>query len=216
MNWHDAAWQQTQPVYRSILRHPFIEALMAGTLSRECFLYYIHQDALYLAEYGKVLAGVATRLSEPAQVQAFLAFATDSIAVEQALHESFLRDSARQSAQPSPGCLLYTSYLHKQLATASVEVALAATLPCFQIYKAMGDHILANQTHGDNPYQDWIDTYGGEAFAEAVATAIAIGDTLAEQTSPAQRQRMTDAYLTASRMEWKFWESAWQQESWPV
>ena len=53
MNWHDAAWQQTQPVYRSILRHPFIEALMAGTLSRECFLYYIHQDALYLAEYGK-------------------------------------------------------------------------------------------------------------------------------------------------------------------
>lgn len=217
MSWNGTAWQRTQPIFEKILQHPFITELMDGTLSRERFLQYIQQDALYLAEYGKILAGVATRLKNPAHIQAFLAFATDTILVEQALHESFLHDDQQPTIhKPSPGCLLYTSYLHKQLATESVEVAVAAVLPCFQIYKAVGDHILAHQTRGNNPYQEWIDTYGGEAFAEAVTKAVTIADTLAELTGPAQQQSMTDAYLMASRMEWLFWDSAWRLESWSI
>lgn len=33
----------------------------------------------------------------------------------------------------------------------TVEIGMAATLPCFWIYKKVGDHILDNQKAGDNP-----------------------------------------------------------------
>lgn len=39
---------------------------------------------------------------------------------------------------------------------------------------------------------------------------------LAAATTPAVRSRMTEAYVTATRMEWMFWDSAWKKEGWPV
>jgi len=111
---------------------------------------------------------------------------------------------------------LYTSYLHKQLANAPVEVVLAAVLPCFRIYKEVGDHILKHQTKGNNPYQSWIDTYGGEEFERSVTMAITVCDEIASQHTDARQQEMMEAYLVCSRLEWMFWESAYRQEEWLI
>lgn len=217
MNWSQSAWNAARPIYEKILQHPFIQGLIDGSLDERKFVFYIQQDALYLSEYGKVLTGIASRLSDNRHIEAFTHFAGDAVAVERGLHESFLsRMGTNKKVEASPSCMLYSSFLLRQMAVAPVEVMAAAVLPCFWIYKEVGEYILAHQTKGENPYQSWIDTYGGEEFDESVKTAIAICDELAGQCTDAQRQAMTDAYVMCSKMEWMFWDSAWRLEEWRV
>ncbi|MDU1889676.1 MAG: thiaminase II [Dysgonomonas sp.] len=217
MKWSEKAWNAAKPIYDKIIIHPFIQGLIDGTLDREKFIFYIQQDALYLAEYGKLLTGIASKLEKPEHIEAFIHFAGDSMAVEKALHQSFMKDIANNSKQkPAPGCLLYTSYLLKQLANAPIEVITAAVLPCFWIYKEVGDYILQHQIKGNNPYQDWINTYGGIEFEQSVSLAISICDELAEGCTDKQQEAMTEVYVMCSKLEWIFWNSAWQLEKWPV
>jgi len=217
MKWSEEAWATALPTYKKILEQPFIKGLIDGTLGNDKFVFYIQQDALYLAEYGKVLTGIASRLSNPEHIDAFIHFAGDSVAVEKALHETFVNKIQSDiKPEPSPSCMLYTSYLLRQLAISPIEVILAAVLPCFWIYKEVGDYILQNQTKEENPYQAWINTYGGEDFEESVRTAIAICDEMAEKCTEEQRKAMTNAYVMCSKMEWMFWDSAWRMEKWAV
>ena len=217
MKWSDEAWKAIEPVYTKIKELPFIKELMDGTLDNKKFIFYIRQDALYLADYGKVLTAIASKLSKPDHIEAFIHFAGESVAVEKILHESFINELDKgNNIEASPSCLLYTSFLMKQLTNAPVEVALAAVLPCFWIYKEVGDYILANQTKGENPYQSWIDTYGGEDFAESVEKAILICNEVADLCTDVQRKAMTEAFVMCSKMEWMFWDSAYKQEQWQI
>lgn len=216
MKWSQQAWEASKPVYDQILKLPFIEELMNGTLDKEKFMFYIQQDALYLADYGRVLAAIGARLKKAEYTEAFIHFAGDSVAVEKALHASFLKDFDLKKQEASPSCLLYTSYLYKQLADSPVEVALAAVLPCFWIYKEVGDYILQHQVKGNNPYQEWIDTYGGDDFDRSVKLAISICDEVVAQCTEEQRKAMTNAYVMCSRFEWMFWDSAYRMEEWAV
>ncbi|MTG98738.1 TenA family protein [Myroides albus] len=217
MKWSERAWQASQEVNQAIFSMPFITELMQGTLAKEKFVQYIQQDALYLARYGKVLAALAVKLDKVEHTEAFLGFAKDTMMVEKILHESYvgeLKDLSELKA--SPGCMLYTNYLERQIAHAPLEVALAAVLPCFWIYKEVGDYILENQTTSDNPYQDWINTYGGEEFGSAVKKAISICDEIAEQTTGQRQEEMTAAFVMCSKLEWIFWDSAYRLEKWPI
>ncbi len=217
MKWSDEVWKAIEPVYTKIKELPFIKELMDGTLDNKKFIFYIRQDALYLADYGKVLTAIASKLSKPDHIEAFIHFAGESVAVEKILHESFINELDKENnIEASPSCLLYTSFLMRLLTNAPVEVALAAVLPCFWIYKEVGDYILANQTKENNPYQSWIDTYGGEDFAESVEKAISICDEVAETCTDVQRKAMTEAFVMCSKMEWMFWDSAYKQEQWQI
>ncbi|MDR1050678.1 MAG: TenA family protein [Deltaproteobacteria bacterium] len=214
MTWSQAAWLAIEPVYQKILDLPFIKTLVDGTLEREKFLFYIAQDSLYLDDFAKSLAALAVKSRGFAQAGLLLGFAKEACEVERELHRSFLLDAP--PLEPSPSCLLYTSYLYRQLATTSLETGLAAVLPCFWIYQRVGEHILAQPGVPGNPYQSWIDTYGGEEYARSVAGAVSLADELATAATPVAREEMTGSFVLASKMEWMFWDSAWRLEKWPV
>lgn len=215
MSWSERAWENCAAVFESIKELPFLHELMDGSLAREKFLFYLRQDAIYLSEYGKILAVLAGRLKQKEWREAFLGFSADTVAVEQALHQFYLHGQEGNS-EATPSNLLYTGHMWRQLANESSEEALAAVLPCFWVYKEVGDFVLANQKPGENPYQSWIDTYGGEEFAQAVAKAIAICDAVAAQASPVVQERMTEAFRLSFKLEWLFWQSAYELESWRV
>ncbi|MDR1720597.1 MAG: thiaminase II [Dysgonamonadaceae bacterium] len=217
MKWSKFTWEATLPIYEKILDLPFIHGVIDGSLAEEKFEFYIRQDAMYIAEFGKILAGIASKLHNPDHILSFLQFSTESIQMERALHDSFLKKyPSSKEIEPSPSCLLYTSKMYQQFVTEPVEVAVASVLPCFWIYREVGNYIVKNQTKGQNPYQDWIDTYGGEDYAAIVDIAIAICDDLAAQTTEDIRRKMTEAFVMSSRMEWMFWDSAWRLEQWRV
>lgn len=213
--WSDSAWEAARPVYEKILEHPFVRALADGTLSAERFRFYLRQDALYLDGYARRLAHIAARLGRKEHTEAFLRFAADGIAVERALHEQFLGGEHPAPEEISPACLLYTSVLESQ-ATAPVEGEAAAVLPCFVVYQRVGEAIHAQQQGTENPYRQWIETYADPAFAASTAEATAICDALADAAGDATRRRMTDIFVRCTRMEWLFWESAWQLETWKI
>lgn len=215
--WSDSAWEAARPVYEKILEHPFVRALADGTLSAERFRFYLRQDALYLDGYARRLAHIAARLGRKEHTEAFLRFAADGIAVERALHEQFLGGEHPAPEEISPACLLYTSVLESQAtAPVEVEVEAAAVLPCFVVYQRVGEAIHAQQQGTENPYRQWIETYADPAFAASTAEATAICDALADAAGDATRRRMTDIFVRCTRMEWLFWESAWQLETWKI
>lgn len=217
MSWSQTAWKAGSSLYDKIIAHPFNKELADGTLPPEKFKFYIAQDSLYLAEFGRALALTGARSHTSDQMLEFIRFAEGAVVVERALHAGFFQSlGISEGAQASPSCRLYTQYLLTKAALDQVEIAMAALLPCFWIYKEVGDHIYRTQEKENNPYQEWINTYAGEEFAGRVARAIELCDEVAEKCTPAQQQAMTDAYLMASKLEWMFWNSAYLLEKWPV
>jgi len=218
MKWTEKAWKQIIPLYKKILEMPFNQELLNGTLAVEKFKFYMAQDAYYLGEFGKALSTISGRMEKLEHVLEFSQFAAGAIVVERALHENYFKTlGIPENIEPSPSWLLYTNYLLKEAKYGDVAVAVAAVLPCFWIYKKVGDHIFEQQSQvKSNPYKNWIDTYAGEEFAVSVRKAITITDELAEQSSSSTQEAMFKAFEMASRLEWMFWDSAFRLEKWPV
>ena len=210
--WSEEVWEASIPIYEKILRLPFITELADGTLDQSIFRRYIEQDNLYITEYSRVLAHIASRLRNIDDMDTFLKFAGDGVEMEKVLHSMYV---SKGTSEMSPSCLFYTSLLKAQ-AMEPVEVEAAAILPCFWIYLAVGKHILSIAKLEDNPYADWIRAYSDPAFDAATEKAIAICDKLAAETNAETRACMTDVYLKASRMEWLFWETAYTPRQWEV
>ncbi|MDE6528340.1 MAG: TenA family protein [Muribaculaceae bacterium] len=212
MKWSEEAWKASENIYNAILQLPFIKELAAGTLSQERFLHYIQQDNLYIDDYSRVLAHIASRLDNIDDVATFLEFSGDGVAMEKGLHAMYVHEGALEK---TPACLFYTSLLKAQ-AYENVAVEAAAILPCFWIYQKVGEYILSIADMEGNPYSDWIKAYSDPAFDTSTRRAIDVCDRLAEKADAATRRRMTDIYVGCSRLEWMFWDSAYRLGNWPV
>ncbi|WP_209403407.1 thiaminase II [Pseudozobellia sp. WGM2] len=215
MNWSSKAWEQIIPIYQKIIEMPFITELTNGTLPLEKFQFYMLQDAHYLDQFGRALAIIGARTQSLEDSLAYIKFAEGAIVVEKALHESYFESyqlSEKGSIQPT--CHHYGNFLKSTAALQPVEVAIAAVLPCFWIYKKVGDHIYQNQKAIENPYQKWIETYAGEEFGIITQRAIDISNRISLGCTPIQQQAMTEAFVTASRLEYEFWNSAYVLKRW--
>ena len=67
-----------------------------------------------------------------------------------------------------------------------------------------------------NPYAEWIKAYSNEEIDKATDLAIAICDRLAASSTPEMRARMTDMYVKCSRLEWLFWQTAYEPRPWEI
>ena len=215
-NWYEKTRAKTEHIFQSITSHDFVIELMQANLDKDTFGFYVNQDSLYLSEYKKALVAVGSKCHHHEDTQFFYEAATGIIQVEDALHKEFLEEEYKNPV-PSPTCELYNSYLARIVSNESVEVGAAAVLPCFTIYKEVGDFILKTQDNkGSNPYQAWIDTYASDEFAEAVKQAIKIVDTYALTASPQSLAKMEEVFIKTSQLEWMFWDSAYKQEEWKI
>ena len=215
MKWTDKIWTQIEPIYQKIIEMPFIEELQKGTLPLEKFQFYMGQDSFYLENFARSLALIGARAHRVSHALDFIRFAEGAIVVEKALHDSYVQEfglSQRGSIEPTTHH--YINFLKSTSALDQVEIAMAAVLPCFWIYQEVGDSIYKNQLSEDNPYQKWIDTYAGKEFKELVIKAINICDSVAENCTPQQQERMTQAFVEASKLEFMFWDSAYQLKTW--
>jgi thiaminase/transcriptional activator TenA len=214
------AWDRNAARYEAIRTMPFNAELAAGTLTRERFRHYIIQDAHYLVGFGRALAIAAARAPRPDRIVQFAKAAEAAIVVERSLHAGFMRDFGIapgdfDRTEVTPACQNYVSYL---LATSYGDdhaVGLAALLPCFWIYAEIGRDIHARAAK-PNAYQAWIDTYAGEDFHQAVARMIEATDEAASAASAASIAGMHAAFTAATRLEFLFWQSAYDLAAWPV
>lgn len=210
---HDA-WAAIAPLRAAIDELPLLTQLRDGSLPREAFIEYLTQDALYLDSYARTLALAASQARDGEEISLWTLNAHTAIVVEKALHAGFGVDPA---ARPSAVCLAYTSYLSALATRGCYPALVAGVLPCFWIYADVGDRLRADV--GDltgHPYEAWIGTYADPDFAEATRRVKALADSLAGQADAATLVRMHEAFATASRYEWMFWDAPMRAERWPV
>jgi len=214
------AWARNARLIDTIHDMDFNRALSAGTLEQDMFKYYVVQDSLYLAGYARALAAAGMQAPDSEAMLTFTGSAQEAIQVERALHASYFEkfgiDPAQvQSAEPSPTCLAYTSYMLRLAQTAGYPELVAAILPCFWVYWEVGKRIDA-EAAPDNPYRAWIDTYADESFGEAVQAVIGHVDRAAEAAGADTLAAMHQAFMRSTQYEWMFWDAAWRREDWPV
>ena len=217
MKWTDQAWNNIQDLFIEIIKMPFISELKDGTLPLEKFQFYMLQDSKYLEHYGRVLAALGSKARNNQMALDFFDFGKNALIVESALHEGYFKEFGLQANQGiimEPVCHHYIHFLKSNIAFEPIEVSIAAILPCFWIYKEVGDYILENQSKNHNPYTNWINTYSGEEFAEGVKRAKDYTDWMADNTTEEIKKQMFEAFQTASILEYKFWEAAYQQITW--
>ncbi|MGA4852701.1 thiaminase II [Acinetobacter haemolyticus] len=218
MAFSQALWQQNHDLYQKILALPFNQELAAGTLDPKAFCHYVIQDAHYLLAYGRALAIAAAKAYDADDVIQFSEAAKIAIIVERSLHNDFMQEFhiSKTEFENTPltlACHHYTSFLTATAWSESYPVVLAALLPCFWIYAEVGKDIV-NQSVANNRYQAWIDTYAGEEFNTAVANVIATVDKVAARCDPDTLAKMHAAYIMGAKLEWLFWDSAYQQRQW--
>ncbi len=213
------AWARNAALVETIRVMPFNAALAVGTLPVARFRHYIVQDAHYLVAFAQALALAAAKADKPDRILQFAQGAASAIAVERELHADYFRRFGLSSetvaaVPPTPVCHHYMCFLLATGFREPLPVHLAAMLPCFWIYREVGRHILGHAAPG-NPFAAWIDTYGGEAFAEAVDAMIAATDAAAAE-HPSLVEPMHAAFTRATQLEWMFWDSADREAVWPL
>jgi thiaminase/transcriptional activator TenA len=203
------AWNHSLSIYQNILACPFNQEMMQGTLSAERFTYYIRQDNLYLQEFARCHALMASRIHAE-HLSVFLDFSKSCLWTEQAmLHHFFLpSESMEDPLSITPANLGYTSYLLRCCMLDPVEVGVAALLPCFWIYQQVAQHMTQSYVP-DHPYARWIETYTSQTFDQSVQRMLGIFDELGQRANSELRTRMIEAFYRSACWEWHFWQDAY-------
>ena len=215
-------------------KHPFLVAMVDGTLPQANFQYYVVQDALYLQDFADCLRRLAATAPTPENATRLEAFAKGAEEAEMALHNSFFKEwnitQDASNATQMPNCLLYTSYMKRVVTTQSHAQGLAALLPCFWVYMHVG-HIMLDlrknlpaDTTRPASYDAWIDMYGGEDFEREVKDYIAMCDQACqaivqsdddEETKNKELLAMYDHFFMNCKLEHMFWDQAHTMMQWP-
>ena len=139
-------WDEAASMIAVTEKHPFLVAMVDGTLESENFKYYVVQDALYLQDFADCLRRLAKSVpgGNKEDSDRLNEFAKGAEEDEISLHNSFFKewDISADGVEQMPNCLLYTSFMKRIVATKSHAEGLAALLPCFWVYMHVGKCML--------------------------------------------------------------------------
>ncbi len=211
-----------KPIWDAQLKHPFVIALGKGTLPKRKFQYYILQDARYLEELARIFALGAQKAQDPDTALRFAKLVEETIVVEHGLHETYgkqwkLTAADMRSTPLAPTNYAYCRHMRSVAQTGTLAELTVVALPCAWIYCVVGQHLLRKGAPSPkHPYRDWLVLYGSPEFAEVTQWMRKLVDKEAKQAGKAEKERISEAFLTSSRYEWMFWDMAWREEQWPV
>ncbi|HZU76841.1 MAG TPA: thiaminase II [Dehalococcoidia bacterium] len=212
---HDEA----APIWTAIFTHPFLRALVDGTLPIESFRYFLAQDYRYLEAFGRAVALALAKAPDTTALHRLVARVTTPI--ERPLHAHLL-DLAGLSAdevealEPAPANLAYMNHLLATAALGDAGVAAAALLPCPWTYHLIGERMAEWGTPREPLYAEWASFYASGMLAESTRAWRELVDEAAATASEAECRAMRRAFLRSSRYEYLFWDAAYRREGWPV
>ncbi|HEY8653701.1 MAG TPA: thiaminase II, partial [Dermatophilaceae bacterium] len=94
MSFAQDAWEAIAPIRKAIDELPLLTGMADGTLPRDTFVYYMAQDAHYLADYGRVLAAAASQTTDADELLFWARSAHTTVIVERELHAAHVADFA--------------------------------------------------------------------------------------------------------------------------
>ena len=199
-------WELVHPTFQEITSCRFVCELADGSLPKSCFAHYLTQDVLYLIKDAEALGNLSKRATMAEDQLFFEELRNDGLQVELLIREEYLGYYELQEAtSQSKAFADYSDFLLRHSLESSYEVACAALLPCFWIYGAVCDFIIARMTQ-NNPYQKFISTYSGDEYYSYLNTFIEI----VEQNfmNSCFREDMINVFIEASEHELRIFEES--------
>lgn len=208
------------PVWQAQHKHPFVVGIGDGTLPLEQFQFWIRQDYLFLIEYCRLFGLAAARAPDLETLTRFADLLHATARTEMEMHRSYAAQfgvSAEEleREEMAPATRAYTDFLVRVAATGDFAELVSALLPCMWGFSEIGQRLAEASRPTDHRYAAWIEMYASTEFAELAAWCRELLDHVAGGAGAETRRRMEDAFLTSSRYELAFWESARTQERWP-
>jgi thiaminase (transcriptional activator TenA) len=208
-------------IWRSILGHPFLRELQAGTLPMDRFVYFILQDYVYLLDFAQVLCMGGAKSGNLETLAMFAHHALGAVEVERSFHASFGNELgfSRQeldNARKEPVTQAYIAHLQSVARGESLGEIVAAVLPCYWIYGEVGKHLHKNRPRKPVIFRKWIEIYASEEFWRPVREQIQLMDILGAAANGAEKKRMTDHFRLSCRYEYLFWDQAYRLEKWRI
>lgn len=205
-----AWWDSIADLREAIDDLDFVRGLGDGTLDKEAFDYYLAQDALYLNGYSRAMAAASVQAPTQAEQMFWARSAHGAIAAEMELHRSYLgaeagsvAEGAIEAAAPTRA---YVDHLVATAARGSYGEIIAAVLPCFWLYRDIGQRLIAKNREG-HPYGAWLETYADEGFDNDTNEAIGICSRHAAAATPEERAVMDRAFRLSSWHEVDFFDA---------
>lgn len=205
-------------IWTKIFEHPFVIELYRGDLVLDRFRYYIVQDYNYLLGLMRACALAATKADyRTARMALEIAYRDATIEMEayvKLLEKLELSLDEVVNTEPSPTNVAYVNFLISTCALGTALECLVSILPCFWSYMEIADrhkHLLKHNR--SKLYVSWAQTYLSTEYRELVKNLIDTVDSLWNGNSYIGLRRI---FITASRYEWLFWDSAYKMEKWPI
>ncbi len=218
MTFTEKARQAAAASWQGSFSHPFITELQAGTLDQNIFRYYLIQDHYYLKHFNRLYTLTAEQTSHP-ELKAMLYRNAEHLALgELAIRKDFfeeleITENELAVVPVAPTAYHYVSHLYRQLLEGTPNAAAASLLPCSWLYQELGTSLLSKQSPVPI-YQRWIESYAGADTLENVQQERAVIDQLYTESTPEVQEKMMEAFIISSEMEYAFWEMSYQRETW--
>lgn len=203
--------QRSAEEWQRIRRHPMVIQIGKGTLDHALFRTFIEQDAIYLTDFSRVLARLASLAPDAEAARLMLRHADAVFQVEASLHQSVadsLGVDAEELGRGKTGLVTkaYTDHLVRAALEGAFRPALAAVMPCYWTYAAIGTELNDQGLPADPVFRDWVLTYSGPQYQASVAEVVALWARLAE---PGEDGESATAFQWSMVYERLFWEQAY-------
>jgi thiaminase/transcriptional activator TenA len=213
--------QKANHIWEANFNHPFVQGIGKGTLPKEKFIFYLKQDYVYLIDFARYFALIAARAASLSLMTGFVELLHATLKFEMDMHRNICADFGitaddLEKTAPAPDTLNYTSFLIKSAFLGGTGETLAGFLPCAWGYVEIAQRLKKQGLPEDKHYRQWIETYSSDEFDGLVIYYRNLLDQHAESASSDEKSRMQYLFDTSSRLEYMFWEMAWNQRGWPI
>jgi thiaminase (transcriptional activator TenA) len=221
MKFSERLYGKLQPIWRQNHNHPFVQGMGDGTLEKEKFRFYMIQDYLYLIDYAKLFAIGAMKATDVQTMGKFAALLDSTLNEEMGLHRDYAKkfeisEKELEKAQPSPTTLAYTHYMLHVGQSGTLAELVAALLPCMWSYWEIGKELSEKPGANNEFYREWIEMYSSEGFGELATWCINLFDSLTEEKSETELEKLEEIFLNTTRFEYMFWDMAYNEAMWPI
>lgn len=211
--------EDAKPIWQKSFNHPFIQELVAGTLPKEIYRFYLKQDRYYLEQFGKFHLEIAKHVDDPKAIKVLkegaLGLEDGEIDIRESMfNQLHITDDEIQNTPIAPTAYNYVTHMHYELMSGSVGRAIAALLPCYWLYNEIGKN-LVDRHSPVKIYQQFLDSYASDEFTDGTTNMINLLEQYSQKASQTELDLMERAFLKSSTYELEFWQMAYTLEHWP-
>ena len=211
----EQARKEVSPIWKAIYKHPFIEEIESGKLSKEKLKTFVKQDYIFLTAYVRCMALAGYRTSNFEDTKWFLKLSYVSLASEIPAQLKFanslgLEKTDLDKVRPLPNCLEYMKHLDRVCQTGTSEDIVSSLLPCAWTYSELSPRILKGLSRHYGLNADALEWWHGYTTNEYRSLVDEMKLMLSRTLSKKNAQDIKAYFRTSSILERGFWDMAYK------